>query len=90
MSHYISKLNFSLLLVQTFAPTQHLTYLKWKYQDHINHDDISWFYIGLGNFAFNHNGLVVYAKAWLRLSWQRWLNLNDWNAKWCVGTNFIL
>jgi hypothetical protein len=47
------------------------------------------FYIGLGNFAFNHNGRVVYAKAWFRLWWLRWLHLNDWNAKWCVRTNLF-
>ncbi len=47
------------------------------------------FYIGPGNFALNHNRLVVYAKGWLWLRWLRWLNLNDWNAKWCVGTNFF-
>jgi hypothetical protein len=47
------------------------------------------FYIGLGNFAFIHNGLVVNAKVWLRLWWLRWLNPNDWNARWGVGTNLF-
>lgn len=48
------------------------------------------FYIGLGNFALNHNRLVVYAKGWLWLWWLRWLNLNDWMLSDVLGLIFSL